>query len=1032
MSMVYALLMFISIVFIPRLDQAVFPSVDLPYLAVMASCGDADPDNIEMQVTKVIENSLSSVENLNRIRSYSTSGRAFVLLEFNYGTDIDKSESDVSSLISMVNRNLPSWVTSVSTLKINSIVSSFPFMSLTVDGPYSIEELKSIANTTIEPMISRIEGVGDVQVSGGGETQFHIDVDPNKLSSYNLTLAQVVAALSASNNMGTGGELTSGEYDYNVVTDNRFTSMEDMMNTKISSIGSRVVYVKDVANVVRGTKKGGRETYMDGNRTVSVSIYEANDASVSTVAKRVRAEILNIQKSLPTDVSINIRRDNSKNISAIINETYSSLFWGVILAAIVIFVFLVDLKSTIIIALSMPLSVLFTMLLMAIFDISVNMISMSGLILGIGMIVDASIVILENITNFRKEGETAPAAAILGSKNMFTAIVASTLTTICVFLPVIIYMNDLEMIGQMMKDLVFTICFSLACSLFIAITLVPALAGSILKIQTTTQRPYKGFLKAFDSTVNRIELILEEGYANILTFFLAYKRFLLLPLFLLLSFSFSLFGHLGRTMVPRSSSGDTLTLSLTLAEGTNSEITKKYVFDMQQKVMDTLPKESYLSIMAEINSNEGTLTINLPDLSVQEKHYSAGNLRNMLMPYLKSDANATWTYSSGQSFGSQSLIDIEVYSDNIDQMIELSNNLVSVLQENIPILTNIKSSLTGGAPRVNVVVNKNMADLFGVTPSALSSVLLTAITGSKATDISTMSNTETYDVVVKLSDEFMNDMTSLNSLLIPTNSGNVRLDSIATLELSTSPSMITREDKKRINHVTADAIEGYSSSDVTAMVESVIREKIAVPQGASVNLAGDSREFAKYVPVLIMVVVLALILVFAVMAAQFESLINPFIIFATIPLLIIGVVLIHFICDADFSVMSIIGVVALIGVVVNNGIVLVDAISREIRDYRTPVLEACVKCARRRLRPILMTTLTTVVGMIPMAFFPGEGAQQMQPIALTFVGGLITGAFLTLFLSPVLYSIFNKRRDKKIDDPNSRENQLRAFSGRLS
>ena len=1029
MSMVYALLIIVSIVFIPKLDQAIFPSVDLPYMIIYASCGDADPESIEMQVTRVLENSVSGTENLKNISSYSQTGRSIIQLEFAYGSDLDKLESDVSSKVSMVNRLMPSWVSSVNTMQVSSILASQAFMTLSVDGNYPVEELKNIASNTIEPLLARVKGVGDIDISGAGDIQYNIEVNPNRLAGYGLTMAQIVSAVSAQNNMGSGGKITSGSKDYTVMTDNRYSNIGEISDTRIGVSGGKPVYVKDVADVIKTTAKGQAISYFNGNPTVMINLYEASDTSVSTVAKNVRNSLNSIRNNLPEGVSLNIRRDNSKNITAVINETISSLFWGVLLAAIVIFLFLVDFKSTFIISLSMPVCVVFTLMLMAICKISVNMVSMSGLILGIGMIVDASIVILENITNYRLEGETAPAAAILGSKNMFTAIVASTLTTICVFLPVIIFMNDLEMVGQMMKDLVFTICFSLVCSLFVSVTLVPALAGAIMPIKTTTQREHRGFMKLLDDFAKRVMAGLEKGYGNVLTFFLAYKRFLLIPIVLLMFLSISLFSHMGFSMMPSSAQGDSIALSLTLPTGTTSAVTEKYVFEMQDIVMKKLPEGSYDSIMSRISDNTGTITIMLPDLSSQT--IKAPALRNMIRDDLTRDATAIWTYSSGQRMGRHA-VDVEISAENMDQMYDISNQVAEALRTYASSsLTNVSSDLTGGAPRLKVVVDKARADLFGVTPSQVSGALLTAITGSKATEISTFSSTDTYDLYVKVADEFMSDSTALNSLLLPTSYGNIRLDSIATLSEDSSPTRITRENKVRISHVTADALEGFSSSDASKLAKSVVDSHVMIPKGAKVKMHGDFEQFSDLIVPLILVVVLAIVLVFGVMAAQFESLINPFIIFATIPLLLIGVSAIHFFTKTDFSILSIIGVVALVGVVVNNGIVLVDAISREIRDYGTPVIEACVKCSQSRLRPILMTTITTVAGMAIMAFFPGTGAQQMQPIALTFVGGITVGAFLTLFLSPVLFAVFNRNLAKRLADPNSRASQIKAFEGRI-
>ena len=458
MTMVYVMLAIIAILFIPRLDQAMFPDVDMPYMMVFADCGDADPESIEAQVTKRLEDTISSVENLNKMTSYSRDGSAYILLEFNFGTDLDEAKNNVTSLLSMITRYLPSWVEDVTTMQMNSMMTAGSVLTLSVAGPYDLPILKGIADDTIEPLIARIEGVGRVDVSGGGNVEFHVLLNPNRLEAYNLSTTMITSALATTNVIGSGGEITDNTTDFTVRTDNRYRSIEDIENTLITVKDGVPIRLKDVALVIKSTEPGARESFLDGDPIVSVSVYKNSDASITQVAKNVKKQLANIQAAVPSDVQIVIRRDSSKMINDTLSEVYSSAITGIVLAALVIFLFLRGVRPTIIISLSMPICILFTLMFMAIFEISINMVSMSGLILGIGMIVDASIIILENTMRYRQLGENSPGAAILGSKNMFAAIFASTITTICVFLPEIIYMNDLKMIGQMLRDLIFTVC----------------------------------------------------------------------------------------------------------------------------------------------------------------------------------------------------------------------------------------------------------------------------------------------------------------------------------------------------------------------------------------------------------------------------------------------------------------------------------------------------------------------------------------------------------------------------------------------
>lgn len=1023
MTMVYVVLVVIAVLFIPRLDQAMFPDMDMPYLMVYADCGDADPESIEVQVAKTLEETVSSVENLNKITSTSRQGGCYLILEFNYGTNLDDAKNDVSSLLTMVSRYLPDWVDDVQTLKLNTLMTSGSVMTLSVSGPYSISQLKDITNSSIEPLLSRIEGVGSVNVYGGGDIEFHVLVDPNRLEAYGLSSSQIVSALASANSVSSGGELTDNFIDYTVRTDNRFNSIKDMEDVLVTLKNDVPVRVKDLGVVIQTTEEGARESFIEGDPIVTIRVNKNADASVIQVAKKIKAALPGIQDTLPGDIQIDIRRDSSKLISEVLNEVYSSAYLGVLLAALIIFLFLRGIRPTLIISLSMPICILFTIMCMSIFGISVNMVSMSGLILGIGMIVDASIIILENSIRYRQMGESAPASAILGSRNMFAAIFASTLTTICVFLPEIIYMNELKMVGQMLKDLIFTVCISLLSSLFVAITLVPALF-SIMRVSTTTQRQHKGFYKKFDDACTAFQTKMENGYERSLAFFIDHKVFFVLPLLVLFIFSLSLIPHLGFQMMPSNSNGDELTLSLTMANGTAQEVTKEKLFEMQDKVMAIFPEGSYDNVMIQVDGNEGSISVSLP--SLKDQKYSAIELREMIRPELSKDPSATWTYSSGQRMSSSSAIDVEITSDNMTNAFNTARDVENILKAH-PNLTNVTNSLVSGQPQLEVVLDKDRAANLGVSASTIGSVLTTSIVGQRATQVSTMSSTESYYVRVKLNKEYISKKSQIGALLVPTNVGMVRLDSIATIEETTAPVEIQRENKKRINHVTADTIEGVSSSVALNEVQSLFREQLTIPEDVTISYGGDQQEMQELAGPVIMCLVMALILVYVVMAAQFESLLNPFIVFCTIPLLLIGVIIIHILANMSLSMMSFVGIIALVGVVVNNGIVLVDAISREIRENRVTVRAACLSSARNRLRPILMTTLTTVLGMIPMAFFPGEGAKMMQPIAMTFVGGIITGAFLTLYLSPVLYSFFNKHKEKNYDNPNTLENQLKAF-----
>ncbi len=1027
MTMVYLAIVLVCFVFIPNLDIALYPSVDMPVISIMVDCGDNGPDVIMNQVGKSIENALYSLENLSDMTTYAQSGRLMVMLEFDYGTNLDDAEEDINASLTFVNRSLPDWVESTSIIRMDSMSSSnSEILSLTLSGDATLEELRTYADDTISPLIERIKGVSEVSIRGGYESVYEIQVNPERLYAYGLTLSEITSALSERNRQQMLGNVEQNYIEYEIETDSRFLSADEIGETVISGSGDRTVKLSDVAEVKLSEEQTSRSWY-NGKEVVTLSVSNTSDSNATSVAKNVKAELENIRKGLPAGYELVIGRDSTQMISSTMAEVYNSAYQGVLLAALIIFLFLRNIKATLIISLSMPVCIVITLMLMSAFGISVNSLSMAGLILAIGMIVDASIIILENTFSYREKGYRSAVAAILGSRNMLNAIVASTLTTLCVFLPLLLYKYQLGMIGIMFQDLIITVCISMACSLFVAVTLVPALSGSILRLNTRTQKPLKNaVMRGIDNGFRKAEEGLNRAYVKALDYVLDHKAITIMLLVLLLVFSFSLMGDMNLALMPNMQTNDSISLSLELAEGTVSELTTQKLFEMQDRIMETLPQESYTSISVRLNqsSNSGSITINLPDITQQE--YTASELQKMIRPFFSLDPASKWSFGGGRGPSmSSDEVDIEIKSEDEDLIEVTANRIMELLKNNTDKLIDIDSDIADGSPRIEIDIDYEKAKELGVSISALQTTLYTAINGSTATTVSTFDTSKTYSLKVSLSDS-IGKISDLQSLTVSGKTGPVRLDQIASFTYGTSPKAITRENRETINHVTASAADGVSASEANEIAQRIISENLIVPDGVTISYSGEMASFNEYMDTMVYVILLALALVYMVMAAQFESLIDPLIIFATIPLLMIGVILIHLAIGLDFSLFSLVGIIALLGVVVNNGIVLVDAINQLVRK-QLKVRDACLIAAGNRLRPILMTTLTTILGLVPMAFFPGEGAEMLQPIAVTFFGGIITGAFLTLFLSPVLYFIFNRRREKKYDNPDTLTNQLREF-----
>jgi multidrug efflux pump subunit AcrB len=639
-----------------------------------------------------------------------------------------------------------------------------------------------------------------------------------------------------------------------------------------------------------------------------------------------------------------------------------------------------------------------------------------------GMTVDSSIVILENINKRRGWGEKSAVAAILGSRNMLLAIIASTATTVCVFVPILVYRAELEMYGMMFQELVVTVVVSLIVSLVVSVTLVPALCGSIMRIYTRTQKPLHWKpLRIIDDLIAGGIKKLENGYARALEFCLA-NRFIVLALVAaMLIPSIQRLSTSGMNLAPMSQADDQVNVSVQLPVGTTNDLTRQYIFDFQDIIKREIPAEAIKNIVLNTgNSNSGSIQINLPPL--EEQSISARQIQDKLNPFLNMWSDVTVSFSAGRGPGGGSQgINIRVISDDADASSAVCNEIVTLLKTREPQAENPATDLANGAPRYEITIDTDAASAAGVNVNTISSILRTAISGATATSFHV--GGDDISIIVALSEDELLEPADLAAITIQTENGLMSLDNFISYRQALSPQQIQREEGVRVSRVTASLAPGAVATVVQARVEQLIRDNVVLPDTVKIEYQGAAQDIRRFGGAFLVVIFLAVFLVFAVMAAQFESLVDPFIIFASIPLLAIGVSLVYRIMGETLSLYSLVGVVALVGIVVNNGIVLVD-FTNQLVSRKMPVKEACVEAGRNRLQPILMTTLTTVLGMVPMAFFPGEGAESMQPICLTIVGGLMSGAFMTLFVSPVLYSIFNKRREKRFNDPESLMNQL--------
>ncbi len=1017
---IFSLILVVGVFIFPKIAIDLYPKFNPPILLVVTTYEGAGPEDIENNVTRLLEGTLSNVSDLKEITSTSSEGRSVVTLEFDWDKDMAEASNDVRDRLEFVKRTLPDDAETPIVYKFDP--SMMPILFLTVEGTRTPQELKKLAEDVIQPRIEQIKGVAMTNIRGGKDRIVRVEVSKNRLEAYSLTMTEIAAALASQNIDVGGGTVESGSYDYLVRSRGEFKKIEDIADAVIArrspSQGGTPVTIKlrDVANVFDGFADITSTVYINGHPGIYMTVRKQSGANSVATAEAVIAELDRVNRELPKGVSVNVLRDSTTMIKDSISQVSSSAITGGILAMFILFVFLRSIKSTLVIGISIPVSILITIIGMYFVGITINILSLAGLTLGVGMIVDSSIVILENIFRYREKGAQLTVSAILGSKEMAAAITASTLTTICVFLPVVMFKSDLGIMGIMFNDLAFTVVVALIASLFVAIVLVPVLASRYLKIYTSKQRPLKNsFLAKVNNISEKFFIGMEKLYRDILGIVLVKRKTTIAVVGLVFIVSIVMVPLAGIELTP-SAAEDEITLAVELPTGSNLETTEAVMNRLEQIAKDEI--KGYKNIIKSSGSNSGAfstggsyageLSIGLP--KYKDRIDSSDDVKRKLRAHFNEFPGVSFNLRSGQRRGpgNANPIDVLVKSDDLNLMMETAVEIKKILEANVPELTEPKTDIDSSLPEVNIIFNRERLYEFGLAAGSVGNEVRAAVNGVTATKY--RSGEDELDVVVILNKADRKNLPDLRTIYVTNNRGEyIPVSSFAAIEIGYGPVTIKRVDQTRVVHVSAGIEKGAKLNEVQKKIEETIQKNLVLDDAVRIEYGGDYGDLMENRNALISIVIIALLLVYGVMASQFESFKDPFIMFLTVPLMIIGVVFIHLILAKTFSLFSIIGVVMLVGIVVNNGIVLVDYTNLLV-NRGLSLSSACIEAGVNRLRPILMTTLTTILGMVPMAFFPGEGSELVQPIGQTVIGGLTTSTVITLVFIPVMYYVFNKKR----------------------
>ena len=985
-TMFVLLVVLIGGVSFTELGVQLMPELELPFVVVQTQYSGATPEEVEDSVTKTLEGAVATVDGLDTINSTSEANTSTINLEFDWDTDVDNAKSDVRDKIDMVKEALPEGADEPVVMQFDP--SNRAIIKIALSGP-NLVYLKELAEDKFQTQLETISGVASVRMRGELNREIQIKVDQEKMNGYGLTFNDISTSLKNSNLDMSVGEIDDGVKELSVKGEGEFNSVEEIRGIQLITAGGKQINLSDVAVVEDTYAEIENYSYLNGKRSITLGIRKQNDANTVEVADAVRKKVTGLRKQIPGSIDVKIISDSSEFIKDSIASVQQNFMTGGILAVIILFLFLKNIRTTVIISTAIPTSVIATLGMMYFGDLTLNNLTLGGLSLGIGMLLDNSVVVLENIYRHHHEGLGRVQAAKKGAAEVGMAIFASTMTTVIVFLPMI-FVEGIA--GEIFTPMSKTIAFSLLASLVVALTFIPMLSSKLLSVEVNEEKNKRGKVT--------------KTYQSILRWCLN-RRYLVAGtlILVLVLFSFGLVRGiipLQTEFFPKSDRGK-VNIFFELAQGTRLEETNQFL-NQAKDTIDEVPEIKDLSSEAGSsgNSYEGEIEVDLVDLEKRERGVTkvAEGIRKKLNDLAGAKINVVpQTSMMGRQGKGGSAININIKGPDLDKLLELAQEIESKV-ENTAGTRNIAITPKASKPELEIIPQENLAKEIGITKQQLFSTLATAVDGS---DVSKYKEDgEEYDIRLKLRDE---QSKSINQLLdIKINSphgGVVPLNQIADIRYATGPNAIEREEQERKFTIGTDT---YQRS-LGAVLEDIKSQLGAMdlPEGYSINYKGDAGDMRESFQELGQAMMMAIVLVYMVMAAQFESLIHPFIIMFTVPISLIGAVTALVVTGMPLSINGFIGIIMLVGIVVNNGIVLVDYINTR-REYEERE-EAILNAGPIRLRPVVMTASTTMLAMVPLALGIGAGAEMQQSMAIVVIGGLLLATFLTLVIVPVIYDI---------------------------
>ena len=1001
--MIYLILIGFGIFALTQLKVALTPDLDFPAVIIYTTYSGASPEDIENLVSRPIEEGVSSTENVEDITSQSQEGSSLVILEFTWGTDMDQAETDVRNNLDLVRDYLPDDANEPMVFAINP--SMFPVMYVSLNsenlGP---AELRRIAEDKVEPLIERIEGVASVTTMGGLQRQINIKLDPAMLAAHDVSAERIASTIQTGAGLTAAGSIETSSKKFNLRVYSEYRSVEQIGNIVVKTENGIPIHVKDIALVEDGYEEQTADVRINDGQGVALIINKQSDANTSQTAENVKKEIPEIENLLPQGTRLSIVYNQSEFINKSVNNLSSTVIIAFFITIAVIYFFLRNWRGSLIMAVSMPISVILTFGALMAADLTLNIISMAGLALAIGMLVDNSIVVLENTFRHRELGKSLVDAANYGASEVGMAITASTLTTLSVFLPVLFVPG---ITGQLFKDMVLTITFSLTVSLIVALTIVPLLSSLLLKTKEELLIAKK---RTIDNKIEAMLSKLSNFYQKALNYSIYHKKVIILSILALAIGSFMLLPFMGGDFMP-STDQSFIQITMEEAAGSPLESLRETVLQCEKIIDEEVPELTNVlfqfgtqSGMGSINSSSTTISIILKLVPSDERDRTQFEIQDALRTRLNDVPGITYTIQSGGMMGNnESDIMVKLLGHDLEKSRLIAEEIESKI-EKLDGFVDVRLNVQKKVPQLSVNLNQDMLNELNLTYLQVASMISTAIQGRTAAQY--RESGDEYDVYVQLDKKFRQDRNAIENLVIPLSNGEtIPLKQIGTVDEGLSQQKILRENQDRYIAVECN-ISGIDLTSATNKINEILSE-MTIPSEFTVLIGGSAEDQQESNFYLMIALIVAIALVYMVMASQFESLLDPFIIMFTVPLSLIGVILFLFITGTSISVMAMVGMVMLVGIAVNNGIVLVDYIN-QLRQQGKSLYEAVEEGGIVRLRPVLMTALTTILGMVPLAMEFGAGSEMWSPLARTVIGGLTVTTVLTLILIPVIYIIFEE------------------------